>query len=60
MVKKTEKTNAKAEMKLSPAGLEFLKAREGLELHVYRDAAGHKTVGYGHKLRAGEAFAEIT
>jgi lysozyme len=43
-------------MALSPRGLDFIKAREGFNATVYEDMAGHPTIGYGHRLRAGEAF----
>jgi len=45
---------------LSPSCFEFLKAVEGLRLNQYRDVAGHLTIGYGHKIKPGEAFATIT
>lgn len=35
-------------MKLGKRGLALLKHSEGLELEVYRDAAGVLTIGYGH------------
>lgn len=30
----------------------------GFASHVYRDAAGHETVGWGHRVRPGERFAK--
>jgi GH24 family phage-related lysozyme (muramidase) len=30
--------------------LQFLQRHEGLRLKVYKDSAGHDTIGYGHKL----------
>lgn len=47
-------------MKLGKAGLELIKEFEGFRATVYRDAAGHKTIGYGHKLRPNERFTRIT
>ena len=41
-------------MKTSPRGIELIKRFEGLALQVYSDAAGYKTIGYGHVLQAGE------
>jgi lysozyme len=45
---------------LSPSddGLRFLKAREGFATGVYADVADKETVGYGHRLRPGESFAD--
>lgn len=42
-------------MQLSPEGLAFIARFEGFCPHVYADAAGLATIGYGHLLRAGEA-----
>lgn len=41
-------------MKMSANGLEKLKEWEGVILHVYRDAAGLKTIGIGHLLTESE------
>ena len=41
-------------MKMSANGLEKLKEWEGQVLHVYRDAAGLKTIGIGHLLTEAE------
>ncbi|RUR48814.1 lysozyme [Vreelandella populi] len=35
-------------MRLSPAGLELIKAHEGLRLNAYQDVVGVLTIGYGH------------
>lgn len=35
-------------MRLSPKGLELIKAHEGLRLRAYQDVVGVWTVGYGH------------
>ena len=42
-------------MQLSPEGLAFIARFEGFRPHVYADAAGLATIGYGHLLLAGEA-----
>jgi lysozyme len=44
------------EMSLSAAGLDFIAAHEGFRAAEYRDAAGLETIGYGHRLLAGETF----
>lgn len=54
--KPTEKTNG-TPRKMSEAGLAFLTQREGFSSTVYRDSAGHPTIGYGHKIVAGEDFS---
>jgi lysozyme len=36
-------------------GIALIKRFEGFEPHIYLDAAGLPTIGYGHLLRAGEA-----
>lgn len=43
-------------MQLSNAGLDLIKQREGFRSTTYLDAAGQRTIGYGHKLLAGESF----
>jgi lysozyme len=45
-------------MQLSPAGLKLLKQSEGFRSHPYFDAAGLRTVGYGHRVLPGESFLE--
>lgn len=47
-------------MKISAHGLDLIKKYEGFRATVYRDAAGHRTIGYGHKLKPGERFTRIT
>jgi lysozyme len=42
-------------MHLSSAGLDLLKKSEGFRDHIYEDVAGFRTVGFGHRLVAGEA-----
>jgi len=41
---------------VSPDLITHLKHEEGFVPHVYTDAAGHATIGYGHKLKPGESF----
>lgn len=43
-------------MHLSCAGLELLKKSEGFRDRVYADIAGFRTIGFGHRLKAGEAY----
>jgi hypothetical protein len=43
-------------MQLSDSGLALIKNSEGLKTHTYNDVAGFPTIGYGHKLMAGESF----
>lgn len=44
-------------MKLSINGLNLLKSFEGFRSVPYRDVAGFMTVGYGHRILAGEDFS---
>lgn len=44
-------------MQLSPAGIELLKALEGVEPEPYRDSAGLLTIGAGHCLTKDELSA---
>lgn len=44
-------------MQTSNRGLALIKLSEGLRLHTYQDSVGFPTIGYGHKLRAGEVYA---
>ncbi len=43
-------------MQLSADGLALLKQSEGFEPTEYLDVAGLRTIGYGHRLLAGEHF----
>jgi len=36
--------------------IDLVKEFEGLSLSVYKDEAGHATIGYGHKIIPGERF----
>ena len=47
-------------MDISEAGVAFIKEWEGFEAQVYDDVAGYGTIGYGHKVRAGERFGTLT
>ena len=39
--------------------IEFIKKHEGYANgQIYYDAAGHRTIGYGHKIKSGEEFPE--
>ncbi|MGO8756832.1 MAG: lysozyme [Terracidiphilus sp.] len=43
-------------MQLSAEGLELIKRSEGFREHAYADVAGFPTIGYGHRITAGESF----
>jgi lysozyme len=43
-------------MQLSEEGLELIKRSEGFWGKEYRDVAGIATIGYGHRILAGESF----
>lgn len=45
---------------IPPAALDIIKKFEGFESHPYLDAAGIPTIGYGHVIRQGEEFEEVT
>lgn len=44
-------------MRTNQAGIDLIKRWEGFVPHVYKDAAGYPTIGYGHLIKAGEHFA---
>lgn len=48
---------AASQRKLSDNGLDLIARFEGFVPHVYNDAAGHATVGFGHLLHHGPATA---
>ncbi len=48
------------ELKMAEVGLDLVKHFEGLRLKPYRDPVGKFTIGYGHLMRPGEAFAQIS
>lgn len=45
-------------MKLSAAGLDLIKSSEGFRGHIYLDAAGLPTIGYGHRLDPKEFYPD--
>jgi GH24 family phage-related lysozyme (muramidase) len=45
-------------LSLSAAGVDFIAAQEGFRASVYADAAGHPTVGYGHRLLPDEEYPD--
>lgn len=45
---------------LSPQGEALIKASESLQLVPYRDVAGYATIGWGHRIAAGETFGTLT
>ena len=45
-------------MNTSPAGIEFIRKKEGVRLSVYDDN-GHPCVGYGHDLTQQEIVSEL-
>ncbi len=45
-------------MRLSGEGLDLIKRSEGFRDHVYLDAAGLPTVGYGHLVKPSESFPQ--
>jgi len=47
-------------MKVSQAGLDLIKKFEGFSPTIYKDAADHPTIGYGHLVKTGELFGTIT
>jgi len=47
-------------MQLSRTGLEAIKKHEAFAAVPYKDQAGHLTIGYGHKIRAGESFGTLS
>ena len=47
-------------MEISLAGIAEIGRHEGLRLRPYQDVAGYWTIGYGHKLKTGEWWDDIT
>lgn len=39
---------------ISQRGIAFIGRHEGFRPVIYKDPAGHATIGYGHKIKAGE------
>lgn len=44
-------------MQTSRYGIALIKRFEGFEPHIYNDAAGYPTIGYGHLIRPQEDFS---
>lgn len=47
-------------MRVSQSGINKIKQHEALSLVPYRDVAGYWTIGYGHKLKPGEWWDQIS
>lgn len=47
-------------MKISQQGIDLIRRFEGCALKVYKDTAGHNTIGIGHRIKSGEVFGTIT
>jgi len=45
---------------ISQKGVDFIASKEGFIPHTYIDQAGHPTIGYGHKIKSGEIFTNLT
>jgi lysozyme len=45
-------------MEFSEDGFDLLKRSEGFRSHVYKDARGFPTIGYGHRLLHSESFPD--
>jgi lysozyme len=44
-------------MTIDQAGLDFIKGFEGFSANVYKDVAGHPTIGIGHLVEPSEDFS---
>jgi lysozyme len=44
-------------MRFSERGRAFIMRHEGFRASIYKDQAGHASIGFGHKLKTGEKFA---
>lgn len=60
VIETTSTHRGDTEMKFSKKGEDILIGLEGFSPIVYADSAGHDTIGYGHKVKAGETFNQIT
>ena len=47
-------------MEMSSEGILFLKQEEGFRATPYKDGNGFATIGFGHKVKAGECFGAIS
>ena len=45
---------------ITDRGLTLIKTFEGFSPHTYHCPAGYPTIGYGHVVRRGESFTEIS
>ena len=52
--------NSYCSMKCSDVGIELIKQFEGLALEPYDDVGGKLSVGYGHLIKQGESFSQIS
>lgn len=46
-----------AGLSVSDRGIAFIARHEGFKPSIYKDPAGIDTIGYGHRVKAGEKFA---
>lgn len=46
-------------LKISPAGIEFIKKHQGLSLEKYRDESGLWVIGYGHVIGRSEKLEHV-
>jgi lysozyme len=53
-------TNPNASLRTSDVGLALIKRFEGFCATVYRCPAGIPTIGYGHVVKLGESFQQVT
>lgn len=49
-----------ASLYINDRGMELIKRFEGVELEPYADAGGKLTIGYGHLIKPGEFFTNIS
>lgn len=47
-------------MRISQNGIDLIKRLEGFSARPYADVAGFSTIGYGHYIKPGETFDEIS
>lgn len=47
-------------MKINSVGLDLITRFEGFVNHVYKDAGGLDTIGFGHLVKPGEHFTTVT
>ena len=56
----TPSNDYKEERDISDEGLMLVKQFEGFRPRLYKDGAGKKTIGYGHRVKKGEKFKFLT